>query len=439
MRRTSISKCTRQVLLLLAICGLVCAFLPAAYAQTVKEIHGKKEEPKEQEEVAEDKTGEELSREATQALFNAQEAMKEDDFAGGRKFLLDYLATKPPEEKTPIVLYHMLGYSYSSEGNMVEAQKVFKQGWEAAPEDKDLLLNYAIATWEIEKFEEAAPLFEKSYEIREKKDSKYLHQAAAAWYQAEKFLEAKRVLKQMLALPEKPNPDWYQMIINICMELEQMDEAEDYVLEFLRFDPLKDEYWRLLAQFRLDDDDYRSAAGALEISYAVKAPRKKKSWEDLADLFAYLNAPLKVTGNMRNALTGAKANDPKFLQMAEFYARAQRFSPAVELIDKMIAVERTAKLYLEKGKILYDGGRIKDAIKAWESCIEVDDDIGECHILKGFAEWDLEDWDTSRETFEGALGIDEHRLQAEDAIAVLEDLESAKYDPDSPDNPKSVQ
>jgi tetratricopeptide (TPR) repeat protein len=434
MQRPQIPKWLRQALGLLLATGLFCAFSLSAYAQTVKDVHGKKEEASEQTEVATDKSGEELSKEASKALFEAQELMKNDDFAGGRKFLLDFLATDP--DPIPIVLFHMLGYSYSSEGNMEEARKVFKQGYEAAPDDENLLLNYAIATWEVEKFADAAPLFELIYATGEKKDSKFLQQAAAAWYQDENFLEAKRVLKQMLALPEKPKPDWYQMIINICMEMEQMDEAEDYVLEYLRFDPLKAEYWRLLAQFRLDGDDYRSAAGALEISYVIKSPAKNKNWEDLADLYAYLNAPLKVAGTLVNALKGVKENDPKFLQLVEFYARAQRFDTAIDFLDKMIAVEKTAKLFLEKGKIEYDAGRTRKAIKAWGDCIEADSKEGDCRILKGFAEWDLKDWDDARETFEGALALDKYRLQAEDAIAVLEDLEAAKYDPDSPDNPK---
>lgn len=444
MQRPPIPKWFKHALGLVLVAGLLCTLPVSVVAQKVSDVHSRKNEQERQQEdkaaergeeaVATDESGEELSREATKALFEAQEAMKKDDFAGGRKFLLDYLATQP--ETIPIVLYHMLGYSYSAEGNMEEARKIFKQGHEADPGDESLLLNYAIATWEVERFVEAAPLFEKIYAGREKKDSKFLQQAAAAWYQAERFLEAKRVLKQMLALPEKPNPDWYQMIINICMELEQMDEAEGYVLEFLRFDPLKEDYWRLLAQFRLDEDDYRSAAGALEISYTVKSPDKKKSWEDLADLYAYLNAPLKVAGSLEIALKGAKDSDEKFLQLVEFYARAQRFKRAIAFIDKMIAEERTAKLLLEKGKVLYDAGRTKDAIEAWNACIEIDSRKGDCHILKGFGQWDLKDWDGARNTFEGALRIDKYRLQAEDAIAVLEDLESVKYDPDSPDNPK---
>lgn len=417
----------------------MCTLPVSVTAQKVQDVHSRKNEQQRQEEdqaaaqgedaAATEGSGEDLTREATKALYEAQEAMKKDDFAGGRQFLLDYLAAKPETEVTPIVLYHMLGYSYSAEGNMEEARKVFKQGHEADPEDESLLLNYAIATWEVEDFVGAAPLFEKIYDTGKKKDSKFLQQAAAAWYQGEKFLEAKRVLKRLLSLPEKPNPDWFQMIINICMELEQNDEAEDYVRKFLVFDPLKAEYWRLLAQFRLDKDDYRSAAGALEIGYSVQSPKKKKSWEDLADLYAYLNAPLKVAGSLENALEGAKPNDDRFLQLVEFYARAQRFDRAIAFIDQMIAENRTAKLFLEKGKILYDSGRAKDAIGAWEECVEIDSQIGACHIMKGFAQWDLKDWEGARDTFVGTLRIKEYRLQAEDAIAVLDDLESVKYDP----------
>jgi len=407
--------------------------------QTVKETHGTGQQS---DDTADAETGEEeeeekLSREAQKALFEAQEAMKEpeNDYAAAVQLLVDYAANKPPEENIPTVWYHMLGYAYSAQDKMKEARQVFKDGHEADPDDENLLLNYAIATWEVEEFAEAAAVFEKIYETREEKDVKFLRQSAAAWYQAEELLEAKRVLKRMLSLPVKPEADWYQTLINICMEMEQMDEAEGYVWEFLKFDPLQAEYWQLLAQLRLDNDDYRSAASALEISYVIKEPKRKKSYEDLADLFAYLSAPLKAAASLENAYKDQKPSD-KFMGLVDAYARAQRFSKALKYINQLIAEKRTGRLLLEKGNLLYNGGRIKEAIAAWDECIDVEPDKGECHILKGFAYWDLLDWENARSTFEVAMDNEEYELQAEDAIAVLDDLDAAKYDPDAPDHPK---
>lgn len=375
---------------------------------------------------AEAKEAVEYTKEAQKALYEAQEAIKVDDFAGGRQFLLDYVATEP-EEVIPAVLYSMLGHTWYAEENIEEARKVFKQGHEAFPDDEHLLRNYAITTYDAEMFAEAAPLFVKMYEEGEKKDPKYLNTAAVCWYQVEKFDEAKRLLKRLLALPGDPKPEWYKMIINICMELEQMDEAEGYIRQFLAQVPLSANYWQLLAQLRLNKEDYKGGAGALEISYHIKAPRRPKGWEDLADLFAYLNAPLRTAKSLEKAYKKEAPDRQQGLQLVDAYARALRVDKAISRLDKIIAEKPTAQLYFEKGKLLYDALRVKDTIVALNEATKLDPDNGEAYVLKGFAAWDLMDWKGARKAFDAALRMKKHRLQAEDALAVLDDLDSAKH------------
>jgi len=370
---------------------------------------------------------EELSKEANKALYEAQELIKEDDFAGARQKLLDFVATEP--EKIPVILYEMLGFVYSQEDNMEGAREAFKSGHELDPDSENILRNYAIASLQTERFEEAAVLFEKLFDMMEQKDSKILQHAAMSWYQVENLDEAKRLLLRLFDLPEEPKPDWFKLIINICVELEQMAEAEDWIRQFLRLDPMQAEYWNLLAQMMLDKDDYRGAAGALEISYAVKAPSRGRQWEVLADIYAYLNALLKAAGSLEVALKG-KTPDDKYLVLVDAYSRAHRFDTALARIDQLIAVAPTARLYMQKGNLLYDAGRVKAGIQAWDGCIDLDARNDECLFAKGLAQWDLRRWDDAQKTFSDAARVEgKYQLQAEDAIAILDDLESAKYDP----------
>jgi len=172
-----------------------------------------------------------FSRPLQKALFEAQETLKTDDFAGARQILLDYLATEPKD--VPAVFYQMLGYACSAEGNMEEAQKVFRDGHRAAPADGDLLLNYAISTWELGRLEEAASLFEEAYDTRQEKDTRFLLQAAVSWHKVRAFAESKRVLERLLGLKKDPESEWYRLIAIACMELGQYDEAKEH-LEILR-------------------------------------------------------------------------------------------------------------------------------------------------------------------------------------------------------------
>jgi len=374
-----------------------------------------------------------MSREAQKALYSAQEAMRLEKFAAARNLLVDYRATLTDEQKQldenlPNMFYHFLAQTWIAEDNLKEARKIFKEGWDRYPDDEYMMLNYAITTYNTENFAEAAPLFEKIYEVRKEKDSRYLQQAATAYYQIENFQEAKRVLKQMFGLPEPAKPEWYQMIIQICMELNQVKEAESYVLQYLKEDPLKSDYWVLFAQMRLDQEDYKGGASALEISYHIKDPDKISRYEDLAELYNYLNAPLKAAKSLEMALKEkkqAESNELKY-KMIEIYKKALRFDKALSILDEMIAKAPTAKLYYDKARLLYDIQRMNEAIDILDECLKLDPKMGEAYILKGFAKWYLKDWNAARRTFDKAYEIKNVRAQAEDAIAVLEDLEKAK-------------
>lgn len=408
------------ILVLIFVTGAVYMFSLPVQAQTVKEIHLKEKTQKEAK--AKQEKGK-LSREAQKALYACQEALKTDDYTGARQFLLDYLATQP--EDIPTVLYLMLGHTWYQQENIKEAKKAFKKGYEADPGDMNLLLNYALTSFELEKFLEAAPLFEKLYRQKEKKDSKYLNQAAAAYYQGENLDEAKRVLKELIELPEEPKPVWYELLVQICMEREEMKEAEMYVKRYLVIKPMNADYWRLLAQLRLDKEDYGGGAGALDIAYHIDSP-KKKGWEDLSELYSYLNAPLRSARSLEQAYKKDKP-EKGYLKIVDYYARAQRYDRAISYIDELIKKGPTAFLLMEKGKRLYDAGRLNDAIKAFEECVELDPKQGEAHLLMGFAAWDLKKWNEAKRAFSYAGKIKKYRYQAEDAIAILDDLMDVKY------------
>lgn len=412
----------RIILLFMLAAGLCCPFTHLIYAQTEE----KKKESEPEERVR-------MSRDAQKALYSAQEAMKLEKFVAARNFLVDYRATLTPEEQQlddnlPVMYFHMLAATWTAEDNLEEARKIFKDGWDRYPNDEALMINYAITTYNTEHFKEAGPLFERIYATVEKKDSRYLQQAAAAYYQIENYKEAKRVLTQMFALPEKAKPEWYQMIIQVCMELNQMKEAENYVLQYLSEDPMKSEYWILYAQMRLDQEDYRGGASALEIAYHIKQPTRITRYEELADLYNYLNAPLKAAKSLEIALREKKSDEDQLTQkIVQIYTRAQRFDIALSYLDKMIAQNPTEKLYFEKARLLYDIRRMDEAIDALDECLKLNRKMGDALILKGFAAWYLKDWDKARDAFNAASDIKSVRLQADDALAVLDDLESAKH------------
>jgi beta-lactamase regulating signal transducer with metallopeptidase domain/tetratricopeptide (TPR) repeat protein len=202
-----------------------------------------------------------LSRQCQVALIEAQKYLEKEDYSEARKAIFDYLAKKPEKERTPQQVYLMLGYLWVAEGEMEEAIKVFKEGFEIYSADEDLLTYYASTLYEAGyheeareafkegyeaypeegrlagnafflyktgDYEEASQLYEKLYDIGQDKNVKYLEYAAQSHIKSKNWEEAKRLYKRLLGLPVDPEPRWLNNIIALCKRLKQTGEAENY-------------------------------------------------------------------------------------------------------------------------------------------------------------------------------------------------------------------
>jgi TonB family protein len=164
-----------------------------------------------------------ISEEANAALLEAQHRFETnpEDFAAAREPLIEYMETHPVDS-VPLVMYQMLGQLwYIDEKNdkgIEEAQKVYKAGHEAFLENDDILLNYAVTTYEManesldkddmeaanELFVEAASLFENYYDLNENHEAKYLEYAAASYNAAGNLKEANRVSIRQQNISDEP-------------------------------------------------------------------------------------------------------------------------------------------------------------------------------------------------------------------------------------------
>jgi tetratricopeptide (TPR) repeat protein len=365
-----------------------------------------------------------FTREAQVALVEAQEFYQNEEYAKARTPLLQYLATEP--EEVPAVLYQMLATCWYFDDNLEETQKVYEKGHSAYPESEEILYNYAAISYELEEYKKAAQLFEELYDVKEEKDLDILYQAAVCYYAAEELKDAVRVFVKMIDLSEKPESSWFETIISIYMEQGNDDRAEEYILKALDIFPLMREYWQLLASIRLDKSNYRGAASALEIGYTIEPPTERDQWGNLLGLYTYLRVPLRTAKSLKTLMEENAATEEDYIKIAQAYADTLRVDKALSFLDSIISKNPSKDLLFEKAKILYDARRNKEAIKALDECLEVDPDNGYAHILKGFAAWDLEDWEKMKEAFTMAKNFREYKVQAKDALAIVEDLERAR-------------
>ena len=386
---------TKRALILALILCLMLVFIPFGVAQ------------EKEEEV------EKLPAEALKALYEAQMLIGEEKWDEAIAVLNAYLATRPLV--VPAAVYMQIGSCWYYKENFEETRKAFEKAYEIDPTDVRVLSNYANITYNTERFVEAARLWEKLYELQDPPESKTLYQAAAAYFQGEDLRNSKRVLERMLALPGPAEHKWYELIIDLCFQLEDWAEAEGYILEFLEVKPYQAKYWRMLYQIRIDKEELIRGTSDLEIAFQVEAPKRQNQWKNLADLYNYVRAPLMSARCLKEAYKGDK-DEEGFIRTAQAYTSALRYDEAIKILDEGFKENPSAGLLFEKGRVLYDAARFREAIDTFKECVKLDPKHGEAYILMGSAAWSLKDWDAARTAFADASRLPKYRAQANNMI-----------------------
>jgi len=385
-----------------------------------------------QEQEAKRVEDEKMTKEGQAALVAASEALNIEDFATAEKTLVDYLATNPTYK--PEILYSMLGVAYFNQDKFYEASKTFAEGYSLFPAKTDFLtnqtqciVNHAQKNNDKQSYIEGAKLFEKCYEVIPGKDLENLRNAALCYYAAEDLSAAKRVFLQLYNLKSEPDFEILETIYRISEELGQKDEMKKYLYQMMDLKPLKSEYWLLLGQMYYETNDYKNIAATLEIAYDIKTP-EKKDLDNLIGLYNYLNVPLRTSKTLVKYSKDLNLEKDDNLMIINGYYSTNRFDKSVAYIDEVMSKKKDADLMLQKANILLESRKNEDAIKAADEIIALDPNKGNAYMIKGYAAWDMEDWQLAKQAFEKATNFKDLKSTAKYFIEVIESLETAKAD-----------
>ncbi|MFO7596770.1 MAG: tetratricopeptide repeat protein [Desulfocurvibacter africanus] len=362
-----------------------------------------------------------LPPEARQALYKAQLLLDANKPMEAADELQGY--TSSSAETPPAEVYLMLGVVHHKAGDRSKALTAFLRGHEKYPNNAPLCLNSAVALHEQGQYLPAGGLFERLHAIGASPDPQSLYHAGAAYYMGQDFASAARVMDRLLSLPGTPKKDWTRLAVHSFIAAGDIKRAEAMLLKHLQTAPDDATYWELLGKLNLDREKYAKATAALEVCYRLKEPSRQEL-ERLADLYAYMQAPLRAALTLKRAY-GPNADERQTLRMAALYAQAGRIDTAMRELERS-ALGGSPELLLEKGKLLFQARRFAEAVSALEVCLHAAPRNADARLYRALCAWELKDWPTARLEFRRVAESKSHQAQARGALAALENLESSR-------------
>jgi cytochrome c-type biogenesis protein CcmH/NrfG len=356
-----------------------------------------------------------LSIAVHQALSEAQAAMGKDNFAKARKVLETYIKKHPQSPHSWI--YFTLGNVHYQEGRLRQAYQAYRKGYQLDSQDAALCLNLARVSYELQLSKEAARLFKEAYGLSDPSDPKLLYYAAVAYYDSKAYHAAYETLSPVVKAHQKTPKDWVQLCIYCLIEAKRFAEAIHLLERYLAEFPGDHQFWELLGQVHMERQNYKGAAGCLEVSYRLEAPDKQK-WKALAGLYLYQNAPLKAVQILERAYLQPTAQELE--QIADSYRRAGRWRQALKCLMRCLEMQPTAKRYHLVGQIWYQQARWREALNAFKKADQLDPENAKRHLLMGFCAIELQNWPQARDHFQQAVQHPPAKERAEAALAAIQ-------------------
>lgn len=359
-----------------------------------------------------------LTLRQSRQLYPAQKALEVGDPQQCTTIIHQYQQQYP--DSTPHPFYALLGVCYHQLHDDRQAAHAFTKALLLHPGDSELSVNLATCHYLNGDYLQAGEQFTASYAMQQPPDPQHLYQAAIAFIQGNDYRRAATILRQLIDSTAPAQSTWQELLLSCHLQLKEWDKARTLLDHLLQQKPLHLPYWQWLAQLHLQQQHYAQATTALEVVIRL-APPTVQQLTELAELYRYLQIPLRAAALLRQATP--QPDLEQTVKIVRLYVQGYDEQTAHNLIA--VGLQRwpdQPQLVTLRNELWYENGDYQQLLAA---------DHGQTAsprhtLLKGYAAWHLGHWQQAQTFFHQALAEPASRNQARNALQVLDLLADAQ-------------
>jgi tetratricopeptide (TPR) repeat protein len=353
-------------------------------------------------------------------LYQAQQHFQKDDYGRCCQVIEDYLLAHPENRHGRFFL--LLGNGYFRLKDFPKAQAAYRQGLDLQPRDPMFHLNLALALENGGQTRQAADQYLRAYEVRNEPDPQLLYRAAALLAGTKQYRRAAKVLGQLGRRHPPVRTEWLELLLYVDFELQDYGAAVRVTEQLLARAPDKVVYWQQLAQLRLQRKQYLGAAAAYEVVYRSRPPSRKEL-EQLAELYLYVNLPLRAAQALERIAPDDRSRGD-LQRLAGLYRRGGLAEEAERCLTRLMERWPDAEACQLKAELLYERGAYEQALQLLDNACESYPEHARLYLQRGYAAWQLQDWERAARSFVAAQRFKSTRSRATAALEIIEVLRS---------------
>ena len=219
--------------------------------------------------------------------------------------------------------------------------------------------------------------------------------------QKEDFGEALAAIEKAIEMDDDPKESWYQLKLAAHFELEQFPQAAQTLETMITRWPDKKTYWTQLSQiyYKLERED--RALATMALAYRKNLLDKQADFTYLSSLYSNADVPYKAAEVLEKGIRDGVVEPSKshWTMVAESWYSAEELEKALLAFREAGRAASDGDIDLRRGFILVDLENWQEALEALNTAIDKgglnDRRTGEAYLLRGMAQFNLENYDAA--------------------------------------------
>ncbi len=348
-------------------------------------------------------------------VYEAQQLMEKKDYLKAEECLKEYIQEYP--QKPHYLVEFTLGNVLALTGKNTEALSHYKTSAHLYPEYAPTWQNMGKVCFDLKRYEQAGDYLLKAYQMDKKSDLSSLYNVAVTYIMAKKERKALPHLEYLSSGDAGiPKTEWLEALLKVCMDLQLKEKAFQVIHRLLEKNGSDPRWWKILAQFHLQQSDYKAAVAALTV-HSYLTCLKKQDIMFLGDLYNAVGVPLKAAAYYEEALNSINNNNPAiFEKLASAYIAAHRTAKAIEVLDRALEKKPTSGLWFMMGQVLYEQGNFDKAYNAFNQSARLNCKNGRAYLMMGYCALQMDKKEAARTAFQKATRFPKQRKVAKELL-----------------------
>ena len=342
-------------------------------------------------------------------VYDAQQAIEKKEYVKAEECLEKFI--KKNRKRPHYLVEFTLGNVLSMSNRNKDAVLHYRAAANLYPGFVAAWQNMGKIYFDLKQYDKAGDCLLTAFELNEKKNPSLLYYAAVSFIMAEKGDKALPHL-EYLSSGEAGDPkiEWIEALLKVCMDLQLNEKAFDVIHTLLAKNGHDPRWWKILARFHLQQNDYKGAAAALTIhSYLTIANLKDLML--LGDLNSVIGMPRKAAKYYKKVLDmeNSPSNHEK---LASAHIAAHCPAKALEALETALEQKPTSALWFMMGRVLYEKEDFDRAYDAFGHSVKQDPNMGRAHLMMGYCALQAERNDAAASAFQKACRFPKQKKTA---------------------------